>query len=352
MQQLNSYLSRTIFFSVMLVLFVILFLNSVSTLLGERSDLEGNYTFVESLKYVLLSIPGSLFELLPFATLIGCLAGLGTLANNSELVIIRSTGVSTLRIIWMVMRPALFVMIIGMLIGEYIAPKTQSMAQSHKAIALQSTNVVSKQGLWHRERDKFMHFNAVQPNGVLYGVTIYEFKDTKELASSLYAERAIYQGDYWLLEDLSYSKVGDDRIEQRQLSSMRWEVELSPELLNILVLNPEDLPMSGLWSYANYLSGQGLNNSQYMLAFWDKVFQPLSIIALVLVAISFVFGPLRQVTMGFRIFIGVIIGIVFQTTQDVLGPASIVYGFTPIYASLIPALVCGGIGIYLLQRTR
>jgi len=136
------------------------------------------------------------------------------------------------------------------------------------------------------------------------------------------------------------------------LASKRWDTELSPELLNILVLDPQDLPISGLWSYATYLSGQGLDNSQYMLAFWDKVFQPLAIISLVLVAISFIFGPLRQVTMGFRIFIGVIIGIVFQTTQDVLGPASIVYGFTPIYASLVPVLICAGVGIFLLSRTR
>ena len=352
MKKLSSYLSGTIFSSIFLVLLVIIFLNAVSSLLGERSDLEGNYTFLESIKYVLLSVPGSLFELLPFATLIGCLAGLGTLANNSELVIIRGTGVNTLRLIWMVMRPALLVMIAGVAIREYIAPKTQSMAQSEKAIALQSTNVVSKQGLWHRERGKFMHFNAVQPNGVLYGVTIYEFKENRELLSSLYAERAIYQGDYWLLEDVSYSQVLLDRIDQSQLASKRWDTELSPELLNILVLDPQDLPISGLWSYATYLSGQGLDNSQYMLAFWDKVFQPLAIISLVLVAISFIFGPLRQVTMGFRIFIGVIIGIVFQTTQDVLGPASIVYGFTPIYASLVPVLICAGVGIFLLSRTR
>jgi lipopolysaccharide export system permease protein len=80
--------------------------------------------------------------------------------------------------------------------------------------------------------------------------------------------------------------------------------------------------------------------------------QPLAIAGLVLVAISFIFGPLRDGTMGFRIFAGVIVGIVFRTSQDLLGPASLVFGFSPLYAALIPIAVCMLFGIGLLQKAR
>lgn len=353
MRKLNHYIGTTVSAAILLVLLVIIGLNTIAGIVDEMGNLKANYDFLAALQYVLLSIPGSLYEYLPFAALVGSLAGLGLLAGNSELIVIRSAGVSTGRVVWMVMRPALLIMAVGFAISEYVAPHTESIAKSQRAIALrESENVVSRGGLWHREGDVFMHFNAVQPNGVLYGVTLYEFDGQQRLQKTSFAQRATYQNDHWLLEDLSESYFQSEQISQKIFSSKIWRTELSPKLLNILVLDPLDLSVQGLWQYSSYLDGQGLNNGPYMLAFWKKVLQPLSTITLVLVAISFVFGPLREVTMGFRIFTGVLLGIVFRTAQDMLGPASLVYGFAPIYASLIPIVICAVAGVYLLRKAR
>ena len=54
--------------------------------------------------------------------------------------------------------------------------------------------------------------------------------------------------------------------------------------------------------------------------------------------------------MGFKIFAGVIAGIAFQTSQQLLGPSSVVFGFSPFWAVFIPAMVCIGIGLALLRR--
>ncbi|MCK9563551.1 MAG: hypothetical protein M0R02_12630, partial [Bacteroidales bacterium] len=78
--------------------------------------------------------------------------------------------------------------------------------------------------------------------------------------------------------------------------------------------------------------------------------QPLTIASLVLIAVSFVFGPLRESTMGFRIFAGVIAGIVFSTSQQLLGPASLLYGFSPLWAVLIPVALSVLVGVVLLRR--
>lgn len=353
MKTLSRYISSTVSAAILMVMAVILGFDAIAAMIDEMGELKANYDFISALRFVLLSIPGNILDLLPFAALVGCLAGLGSLANNSELVVVRSAGVSTKRIVWMVMRPTLGIMLVGMLISEYIAPVTESIAQSERAIALRKTeNIVNKEGLWHREGNDFMHFNVVQPGGVLYGVTIYSFDEERRLLHTLLAERAIYQTDHWLMEEVVESRLFDDRVERNAVSSKVWKTELSPELLNILVLDPIDLSIKGLYQYANYLQGQGLNSGPYRLAFWKKVLQPLSTVTLVLIAISFVFGPLREVTMGFRIFIGVLIGIVFRTAQDMLGPASLVYGFQPIYASLVPIAICSVIGLWFLRRAK
>ncbi|MEE8059308.1 MAG: LPS export ABC transporter permease LptG [Pseudomonadales bacterium] len=353
MRKLSRYISTTISAGILMVLAVILGFDAIADMIDQMDELEGNYMFVNALRFVLLSIPGNIFDLLPFAALVGCLAGLGSLASTSELVVVRSAGVSTGRIVWMVMRPTLVIMLVGMLISEYIAPGTESIAQSEKATALRkSESVVSREGLWHREGNQFMHFNVVQPNGVLYGVTIYAFDDERRLLNTLFAERAIYQADYWLMEDVVESQLLGDRVDRKITASKKWQTELSPDLLNILVLDPIDLSIKGLVHYANYLEGQGLNSGPYRLAFWKKVLQPLSTMTLVLIAISFIFGPLREVTMGFRIFIGVLVGIVFRTAQDMLAPASLVYGFQPIYASLVPIIIGTVVGLWFLHKAK
>ncbi|MNN71561.1 Lipopolysaccharide export system permease protein LptG [compost metagenome] len=108
--------------------------------------------------------------------------------------------------------------------------------------------------------------------------------------------------------------------------------------------------MTGLWRYIHYLGEQGLNNSRYWLAFWTKSLQPLVTATLVLLAISFIFGPLRSVTLGQRVFTGVLVGFVFRIAQDLLGPSSLVFGFSPLLAVLVPAGICALAGVWLLRR--
>ncbi|HEY7886371.1 MAG TPA: LptF/LptG family permease, partial [Cellvibrionaceae bacterium] len=136
-----------------------------------------------------------------------------------------------------------------------------------------------------------------------------------------------------------------------RVAEREWGTEMTPELLNTVVLPPEALSIRKLFEYARYLSEQSLHNSEYALAFWQKVLQPVATASLVLIAISFIFGPLREVSMGQRIFTGVVFGILFRLLQSLLGPSSIVFGFPPFIAVVIPIALCLALGTYLLRRT-
>ncbi len=351
MHKLNRYIGRTVTGAIVLVLLVIVGIDLLTAVIDQLEDLRGEYTFAAALQYVAMTIPGRFYEFLPFAALVGCLAGLGSMAGSSELVVMRAAGISTARLVWAAMKPALVLSLLGLVLAEYIAPPVQQIAESFRAVALQEEGKAhSEYGMWHREGNRYMHFNAVQPNGVLYGVSIYQFSDGRELQRSLYAERASFVGGQWLLEDVKEASFNARSAEQQLHRSLSWQTELTPQLLNILVLQPSDLSISGLWRYAAYLQEQGINGGEYLLAFWNKLLQPLTIVGLVLVAISFIFGPLREVTMGHRVFVGVLIGVVFRMLQDMLGPASLVFGFAPVYASLLPIVLSFVVGGALLMR--
>ena len=162
--------------------------------------------------------------------------------------------------------------------------------------------------------------------------------------------RGEYREDHWVLHDVTLSEVSRNEVSTENMARFEWENELSPDVLSVLIVEPDRLAIHGLYTYATYMESQGLNASDYWLAFWKKVLQPLGTAAMVLMAISFVFGPLREATMGGRIFTGLIAGLGFKYTQDLLGPMSLVYGFNPALATLVPIVIAGTVGAVLLRR--
>lgn len=351
MRKLDRYIGAQVFLAILAVLGVIVALALLFAFIDEMGDVQGNYGVGDALWYVLLTAPRRIYEMLPMAALIGCLIGLGTLASNSELTIMRAAGTSIGRIVWAVMKPMLVLMLVGILIGEYLAPWSENMAQASRSLAQGAGEAqTAKRGLWHRQGQEFVHINAVQPGGVLYGVTRYHFDDQRHLLSSSFARRATFQGQYWQLEEVVTTSFHERSTEVNKAKQERWDIELSPQLLNTVVMEPDSLSISGLWRYIHYLKDQGLNNGQYWLAFWTKILQPVVTAALVLMAISFIFGPLRSVTLGQRVFTGVLLGFVFRIVEDLLGPSSLVFGFSPFFAVLIPAACCALAGLYLLRR--
>jgi len=352
MRKITTYVSRTLFNAMALTLLVFLSLDFIFGLIGQLEKTNDTYTAKEALYYMLLKMPFSFYEMTPFTCLIGALAGLGILAGSSELVIIRAAGVSVKRIAWMSLRPALFFIVAAVLVGEYVAPYTEQVADNRRTLMLYNWVRGGPKNMWNREGNEFMHVKAVLPSGVVYGLTRYSFNDQHQLQSASYTKQAIYQDGYWQEEDVSITHLGDRNVTQETLASRRWDTNLTPNLFNILVLEPGNLSMRNLHYYANYLKEQNLNAGNYSLAFWQKCLQPLATISLVLIAISFIFGPLRSVTMGQRIFTGIILGVIFLLMQKLLGPSSLVFGFPPFVAVMIPITLCILIGVYLLRRAQ
>lgn len=358
MKVINGYVFWVVASAILLVLVGFVGLDLVFRLIDETDNIAGNYHLGNVIIYELMRTPARFYDVMPIAGLIGCLAGLGSLANTSELVVMRSAGISVISLVKVAIRPALIFMLMGAVVGEYVAPKAEQVAYSYRSnLVNKNAGLDVDHGLWLRDGSNFVFVNVVQPNGVMYGLHIFEFDGSNLLQTLRKAKRATFDGDTWLLEDVAITRfVSEAGIPQAVTSNnaalFRWQTSIRPELLNIAVVSPDDLQLTALWQYIGYLKQQNLNSVEFELAFWEKVFYPLVMISLVLVGISFVFGPLRQVTMGYRVFWGVIIGILFKTLQDTLGPVSIVFGFSPMIAMLVPALLCGVIGIVLLLRVR
>lgn len=353
MKLLDRYIAKHVFMAITIVSLVIIGLDFIFSFLAEVDELKGDYKTINALWFVLYLLPRHFYEYMPFAALIGCLLGLGVLADHRELTVMRAAGVSITRIGVAVMLPVFVFLVINLSLGEYVAPPLQQIAETQKDILRSREEVVSSQrGYWHRDGNQYIHFNAADPRGTLYGVTVYSFAQDRRLDKVFFAKNANFSSanNSWTLhqiEEVTLTSSGSSL--QTQETSI-WQTTLTPIILKALVLKSQNQSISDLYLFAHYLAQQGLATGRYWLAFWNKVLQPLAIVSLVLVSMSFVFGSLRSATMGFRVFCAIAVGLLFSYSQDMLGAISLVYGLSPLVAAALPVLFCGVLGGYLLKK--
>ena len=355
---LDGYIRNTVLVSMSVVLSMLTALDVIFSLLDQMADTDEYFSILDAVTFVLLTTPTTIYEMIPFAALGGALIGLGIISSNNELVVIQSAGINVYRIVFSVLKPTLWVMLASLVIGEFVSPPLEQFAQSNKAIQQSGASSISpEQGIWQRIDDEFIHINAIAPGGRrLYGVSRYVADSKGRVSLTSFSESANYidsaEVPHWELENVRESVFSDSGIETQDYLLQNWYVSLSPELLSVLLVDPDEHSISGLYRFANYFEQQGLDGRVYLMAFWKKLLQPISTLALVFLSISFVFGPLRQVTIGSRVVSSLGIALTFIIVQRMLEPASLLYGFSPFLAVVAPMGVCAIIGFYFLRRVR
>ena len=349
--RLDRYIARNVLGAVLVVQVVLLGLDLVISYINDLDDVEGNYGAFQVLLYLLLRLPWRFYQYAPVGVLIGALIGLGSMASSNELTVMRAAGRSLTRILWGVMKPIILVVAVVLIVAEYVSPRTEQFASAWRLEQMQGAGaVVMQRGGWQREGDSVYRFGAIRADDTVVDLTRYRFEG-HELREATVAERAVWRDGAWVLEGVATTRFEEGGTESEHLAEQGWETSLTPAQLNRLLRPINSQAPSELWAYARFLTNQGLQATQPLLYFWQKMLMPLTMASLVLVAASFVFGPLRTVAAGTRVFYGVVTGLCFKYLQDLLAPASTVFGFSPIWAVLAPTLISAALGFYFLRRT-
>ncbi|MFC4656295.1 LPS export ABC transporter permease LptG [Rheinheimera marina] len=349
---LDLYIGRTIFTTTLLSTAVLVILSGMFRFIDQIKQVgRGDYDMLAAGLFTLFSTPGDLVMFFPMAALIGGLIGLGMLASNSELVVMQAAGLSRLNIIMSVMKTALLLMALIMLVGEWGAPTAEKAARELRTKAISGGDLISaRQGVWAKDGDHFINIRQVDDFGNLTDLTIYEFDDELKLQAIVSAKAATYISNAWRLTDVSRLNFRDDKVEKHQWQEQRWRSTLTPDKLGVVTVKPELLSINGLSAYIEYLASNQQDSSRFELAYWRKATQPLTIVAMLLVALSFIFGPLRSVTMAARVLMGILTGFAFYMTDQVFGPAALVYQLPPILGAVLPSLLFIAIALYLMQK--
>lgn len=323
------------------------------TYLGELSDLKQGYTAWNALQYILWGAPRYLYEILPIAALIGAVLGLGSMASNSELIVMRAAGISLWRIVGWVMRSAMLLVVLSFLLTQFVIPYTNEQAKSiksHRSVAA----LGEVKGYWTREGQRFIYIDYANSQGTLKQVQVVDFDENYRMKSLLNSEEGQFfkEGQWNLKNSAQVNLLANGQAQVVNKNQQDLALALQPKYVHMVTINPEDLAPTQLLSFMQYMHEYSQVPKTYLLAFWKNIGSPFALLALVLIACSFIFGPLRQQSMGFRLVIALFVGLGFYYIQDFLGYASLVYAPSPAWFVFLPIVLMFGIGSYLLYRAR
>ncbi len=354
MKVLDRYIAGVVIKHSLMVLMALILLRTLFAFIDDAGDVgKGDYELVDSIFYVFLQIPASVYDFFPVAALIGGLVGMGRLASQSELVVMRASGLSLVQISRSVMIGTLALMFIVIFIGEAISPKSSQLGRQMKTMEISGGNLVkSERGVWVRDGRNYVHIRVILPDGQLEGVTRFQFEQQK-LVAMIYAQSAAYDTqNQWLMTNVQQTFISDNQVNSTIADVMNWETELTPETLGIVSLKPEDLNLVGLGEYSRYLKENDLNATRYQLAYWKKIMQPFAVAVMMFMALSFISGPLRTTPIGARIVLGLVVGFAFNMLSNIFGPVSLVYQMPPFLAASLPVFLFAVITAFLMKRSR
>lgn len=391
MSLLSRYVKKTALLSITTSVLGLWLLQTLFAYLAELDNLSDGYQLVDALRYILYMSPYFLQQFIPTGALLGAVVGLGLLANHSEIVVMRASGVSSVKIVSWVMQPALIFVLVALLINQFVLPTSNHMAKTIRHQADNGTTSIT--GYWtiqptydvkdtgigqdvlfidYADSDgniglvKRWHFDAV---GNLLSATLARgghYVGSQPAPSSLtshspaFSPRTQHQ---WQLSQVSQVNIGNT-VKQNSTTNQNSNafesnkpqdiltLPIEPKSVYLLTRNAQDLSLSQLLAHRSFMDSQQKRSLRHELAFWQKLLSPLSTLALVLVACSFVFGSLRQYSLGLRVVMALLFGLLFSYLQDLVGYVALATGVSPLLMVLLPMIAISILGMYLLDRQR
>ena len=356
MNTLDRYIGKSILGSIFATLLTLVGLSAIIKFVEQfRSVGKGTYDIWQAVAFTGLTIPKDIETFFPMAALLGALMALGNLASRSELVVMQAAGFSRFKIGMAVMKTALPLVLLTMVIGEWGIPQTEQFARDMRARALSGGSMLSmKNGVWAKDGNNFVFVRRVTDDVKLNDIYIYTFDQHCNLTELKHANQASYSEDEskWTLRQVNHSMISKDEITTSNRLSEKWETNLTPDKLGAVSLRPTSLSISGLYNYISFLRETGQDVSRFELTFWRKIFQPVSVGVMMLLALSFIFGSLRSVTAGARIVTGICFGFLFYVVNEIFGQMSVVYNMPAVFGALMPSLLFIVMIWWLLSRKR
>ena len=350
---LDRYIGKSVLSGALLASFVMLSIFAFVDYVNQLNYVgTGDYGAIQAAVFVFMRLPQRLYELSPSILLLGGILSMGALAANSELIVMRASGITTMRITRSVLQTGFIIAIMVALLGEYVVPDATRGAKTFRAEMIEKKLIIGGMNdIWARDGNRYVNVKRILPDRQLSGVTIYELNEQHQLVKTTYADEAQYQDDHWVLNDIRQSDISFDGVTTSTEERITLERLILLELFSVLELESKDMSAIELLTYSNYLEENKLDNDEYLLAFWIKVFTPLTCLAMLMVAMPLVFATTpRSGGAGQRIMIAILIGVIYFVVNRSINHLGLALDAPPLLSASLPLILVAVVSVFFLRR--
>ena len=337
---LERYLAKQIYAAVGFVFFGFLGLFAFFDLIRELADLgKVEYNLRQVFTFVLLSMPSHAYELFPVVVLIGTLYVLAHLASNSEYTVMRASGLSPRRAGLMLVKVGLPFVLLTFVIGEWVAPWAEEMAQKVKIRAMSAMIGQDLQsGLWFKDEGSFINVREARQTNQLAGVRIYDFDAEYRLRQITLAQRAEYAGKgVWRLHETMQTQFTAEGPRTKKSAESEWHSRVSPDMLDALIVKPERMSAWALHKYTEHLQGNRQRTERYEIALWKKLFYPIAALVMMALALPFAYMQARAGMVGVKVFLGIMLGTFFHMLNNLFSHIGLLQHWPPFASAVVPS---------------
>jgi lipopolysaccharide export system permease protein len=339
---------------------------------------KGGYMIQHAVLYVLLLLPGHVYEVMPVAALIGTIYTMAQFAQTSEFTIMRASSMSTQQAGVILAKIGVVFVAVTFLFGEVITPRTAPIAERVRLSAKGATvSAEFRSGMWTKDTihadgvkgpvtgSRFFNARQIRPDGRLVDVRLYEVDNGMRMRSLITAASATFSGNStWRLNDVTetlfansrelpapdtpvaagqtiQSRFGQDTasVSTRKVASLDLVSEITPKILSVSRSDPAQMSANELAVYTRHLAENRQETERFKIAFWKKLFDPLSIFVLMALALPFGYLHSRSGGVSLKIFIGIMIGVSFLLINSLFSHVGMLSTWPAFVTAAAPSLL-------------
>ncbi len=352
----DRYITKTLLNYTLVVLLVWLSIYSFFNFLAELNSVgQADYTVIEAIKYILLQIPEVAYKQASPVILLGCVLGMGYMATTNQLVVMRVSGNSILKLTAITIKAALFFIIVIIAVGEIFAPLASEEAEKGRANALgQKIALQSQEGFWIREGGNYINVENNIDGSFYTDITIYQVSPANKIETIITSESANFDGTSLDLNNVDIFSINEinssTEITSKKRNNYNLTVSFDQDLIDSLKKDPKELTTWKIIKQIQFLSINKQTSSIFEVELYKRLVKPATLVAMILLAMIFIFGSNRDASLGRKIFLGVALGLSFEMISRVGGALSLSYNFSPLIGAVLPTFIIIVLAIVLLSR--
>lgn len=356
MKILDRYIAKTLLKYSLSVMLILVGVFAFFKFLEEVDDIgRASYMLNDALTYIVLLIPSITYSLSSLIILLGAILGLGYLASNSELIVMRSAGISVIEITKTTLKISVMLSVLMVLFGEFLVPYTSDYAKQYRANALGQRVVASNNdGFWIKDNNNFIRVERNLEGEIFNDITLIKLDKTNNLESVIFSKKADFDGAKVSLAQSDLYELDTDesiaKIERQALNQYVTEVAFDQALIESLKKEPKSLSTWQLFKQINFLAINDLSTDVYEVELYARLIKPITLIAMIILAIPFVFGSLRDSSLGKKIFFGVVVSLFFELASRIGAMLSLRFDLNHLLSASLPTAIVLILALTMLYR--